>query len=62
MEVDTAPRNPALLPSKTKLYTYAGGQINVLVTILAAVQFKSQQETLTFLVVKGNGPSLIGQD
>ena len=58
-----APRNPASLPSKTKLYTYTREQINVLGMISAAVQFKSQQETLPLLVVEGDGgPSLMGRD
>jgi len=53
---------PALLPTNTKLRTYTGEQINVLGTISANVQFKAQLETLLLLVVKGDGPSLLGQD
>ena len=54
--------SPALLPTKTKLRTYTGEQINVMGTISANVQFKEQQETLPLLVVEGDGPSLMGRD
>ena len=53
---------PALLPTESKLRTYTGKQINVLETISAEVQFKQQQETLSLLVVEGDGPSLLGRD
>ena len=55
-------RCPALLPTKTKLCTYTGEQINVMGTISANVQFKGKQETLPLLVIEGDGPSLMERD
>ena len=54
--------SPVLMATQTKLRTYTGEQINVLGTISANVQFKTQQETLPLLVVDGDGPSLLGRD
>ena len=54
--------SPVLMATQTKLHTYTGEQINVLGTISANVQFKTQQETLPLLVVDGDGPSLLGRD
>ena len=54
--------SPVLMATQTKLRTYTGEQINVLGTISANVQFKTQQETLPLLVVDGDGPNLLGRD
>ena len=54
--------SPVLKETQTKLRTYTGEQISVLGTISASVQFKTQQETLSLLVVDGDSPSLLGRD
>lgn len=50
------------LPSRVTLHSYSGESIPVLGTIDVVVQYDDQTATLPLLVVKGEGPSLLGRN
>lgn len=51
-----------LLPTTAKLRTYSGENLSVLGTLLVQVNHKGQNATLSLIVVKEDGPSLLGRD
>ena len=53
---------PPLQPTKTKLKTYTGEEVPVLGTIQVEVTLGSQSKVLSLVIVKGEGPSLLGRD
>ena len=53
---------PELQQTAVKLRTYTGEEIGVLGCINVKVQSKEQEAHLPLLVVKGNGPSLLGRN
>ena len=53
---------PELQQTAVKLRTYTGEEIRVLGCINVKVQSKEQEAHLPLLVVKGNGPSLLGRN
>ena len=53
---------PPLLPSTRKLRTYTSEELKVEGCITVDAVYGSQRETLSLLVVAGNGPSLLGRD
>ena len=53
---------PELQPTDAKLRTYSGEELGVLGSLKVSVEYKGQSKTLSLLVVKGNGPSLLGKD
>ena len=53
---------PDLQQTAVKLRTYTGEEIGVLGCINVKVQSKEQEAHLPLLVVKGNGPSLLGRN
>ena len=50
-----------LKESKIRLNTYTGEQVDVLGQIDMAVNYENQEAVLPLLVIKGNGPNLIGR-
>ena len=54
--------NKRLLPVTTTLKTYSGESLNVRGSLLVGVQHNGQGAKLSLLVVKGDGPSLLGRD
>ena len=57
------PQNaPSLQPTSSKLRTYIGEHIEVLGAANVNVSFQEQHKQLQLLVVRGNGPSLLGRD
>ena len=53
---------PWLQISSVNLRTYAGEKLELLGSIKMPVKYKEQDRELPLLVVKGNGPSLLGRD
>ena len=53
---------PPLRPSGIQLRTYTGGNLEVLGKLIARVNYGMQERQAPLLVVKGNGPSLLGRD
>ena len=53
---------PTLRQSTVRLHTYTGEELEVLGTLDITVQYKTQQEVLPLLVVRGQGPSLFGRN
>ena len=53
---------PPLTPTNIRLCTYTGEGLDVKGSAQVLVEYGSQRETLDLLVVKGNGPSLMGRD
>ena len=53
--------NP-LQPTNTCLQTYTGERISVLGSIQVEVSHNNQTKQLPLLVVKGQGPNLLGRD
>ena len=51
---------PSLTPTNIRLCTYTGKGLDVKGCVHVVVEYGSQRETLNLLVVKGNGPSLMG--
>lgn len=51
-----------VLPSRIKLHSYSGEAIPVLGTVDVVVKYGDQTATLPLLVVKGEGPSLLGRN
>ena len=49
---------PKLKPTTTRLRTYSGQQLVVLVTLVVNVEYETQQVARSLIVVKGLGPSL----
>ena len=53
---------PKLEPSAVKLRTYSGEELKLVGEATVKVSYGQQEENLSLLVVKGNGPSLLGRD
>ena len=53
---------PELQPTNAKLRTYSGEELGVLGSLEVSAEYKGQSKTLSLLVAKGNGPSLLGRD
>ena len=53
---------PRLQPSDAKLHTYTGEEITVVGSIQVEVEHNGGRKELQLLVVKGDGPSLLGRD
>ena len=53
---------PTLKHSNTTLYTYTGESIEVLGTANVSVTYQNQHKILPVVVVKGDGPSLLGRN
>ena len=53
---------PSLTSCNQKLRTYTGEQIQVLGKVLVGVNYKDQDAELPALVVRGDGPCLLGRD
>ena len=53
---------PPLQPTNTCLQTYTGERISVLGSIQVEVSHNNQTKQLPLLVVKGQGPNLLGRD
>ena len=53
---------PELKPSSRRLKTYTGELLNVEGTIDVEVTYEKQRKVLPLLVVRGDGPNLIGRD
>ena len=53
---------PPLQSTKTKLKTYTGEEVPVLGTIRVEVTHCSESKMLSLVIVKGEGPSLMGRD
>ena len=51
-----------VLPSQVKLHSYSGEAIPVLGTVDVVVKYGVQIATLPLLVVKGEGPNLLGRN
>ena len=51
---------PSLTSCNQKLRTYTGEQIQVLGKVLVGVNYKDQDAELPALVVRGDGPCLLG--
>ena len=51
-----------LLPTPVKLTTYSGEKLPVVGQMQAQVHHDNQSAQLSFVVVKGDGPSLLGRD
>ena len=51
-----------LQPTEVQLRTYSGERISVLGSLEVEVEYESQVATLPLLVVKGNGPCLLGRN
>ncbi len=51
-----------LKPTTVKLYTYTGESIPILGSLEVRVDYHAQSETLPLIVVKGQGPSLLGRN
>ena len=51
-----------LSPSRITLHSYSGESIPVLGTVDVIVEYSGQTATLPLLVVKGEGPSLLGRN
>ena len=51
-----------LQPSSIILRTYLGKELPILGTVEVNVEYESQNETLSLLVIKGQGASLFGRD
>ena len=56
------PSSPVLQPSSIKLRTYTGEKIGCIGEISVSVSYNLQQHSCQFLVVKGDGPCLLGRD
>ncbi len=52
----------SLQPTDVKLRTYSGDPLEVKGTLNVTVQYKSELAELPLLVVKGQGPSLLGRN
>ena len=52
----------SLEPSTTRLRTYTGEQVQVLGSVTVHVRHGSNEGELPLLVVKGDGPSLLGRN
>ena len=53
---------PKLQPATVSLRTYTGEPLTLVGTAMVSVEYRSQQEDLSLLVVEGSGPSLLGRD
>ena len=53
---------PLLKPSKVKLRTYTGEELEILGALQVTVEYEEQKKNLTLLVAAGSGPSLLGRD
>jgi len=51
-----------LQPTNTRLQTYTSEKISVLGPLKVQVLHNSQTKHLSLLVIKGQGPSLLGRD
>lgn len=52
---------PSLRPIKTKLETYTGDPVKVIGATFVQVRYKQQCRKLPLVVVKGDGPCLLGR-
>ena len=53
---------PLIQQTKVKLRTYTGELLEILGQVNVQVKYQGQEEQLPLLVVRGNGPSLLGKD
>ena len=53
---------PLLQPTQARLQTYTGEPLTVLGAITVDVQYHKQSATLSLVVVRGSGPTLLGRD
>ena len=53
---------PQLRKPSIRLRTYTGEELQLVGEAAVQVQYQNQQEDLNLVVVKGNGPSLLGRD
>ena len=53
---------PPIKPTDSKLRTYIGEKLDVVGAIDADVEYKSRSVKLNMVIVKGDGPSLMGRD
>ncbi len=51
-----------MLPTKIRLYTYTRDRVSVLGKMCVQVTYKGEIKQLTLLVVKGEGPNLLGRN
>ena len=58
----TDKERPPLRDSTARLRTYTGEPIDVLGEIVTDVKYRTQKKQLKLLVVRGDGPSLLGRD
>ena len=54
-------KRPKVKPVKIKLETYTGDPVGVIGVAQVKIAYKQQTETLPLVVVKGEGPSLLGR-
>ena len=54
--------NTPLRPTSTKLKSYTGDLIPVLGTVQVCVDYNDTKNQLNAVIVKGNGPCLMGRD
>lgn len=54
------PDSPVCGPSKFKLETYTGDPVKVIGATFVQVRYKKQSRKLPLVVVKGDGPGLLG--
>lgn len=54
-------KRPTLQPSNRTLSTYSGEELDVQGFLTVNVTYGTQQETLSLLVIGGNGLSLLGR-
>ena len=53
---------PSIKPSTANLCTYTGQRLDVVGVVEVNVLYKDQNTTLSLVIVKGRGPSLLGRD
>ena len=53
---------PSIKPSTANLCTYTGQRLDVVGVVEVNVLYKDQNATLSLVIVKGRGPSLLGRD
>ena len=56
------PNRPTICPSQTILRTYIGESVAIVGECEVTVRYGTQKAELTFMVLRGSGPSLLGWD
>ena len=57
-----AEKAPPMQPAKVQLHVYTGGTIPVVGVVNVTVNHNNQTKQLPLLIVKGEGPTLLGRD